>query len=238
MAERFTEIVAEEKMVVGAIQSLIEYQIKCTLEIPRTKYSWVTLLLGIHRSKGTTFLSIDRVSGFETILSRFPDREVSVGFRDAVGVPCMFNTQVVACRARDILSQLPREIHRVQRRQYFRMEASLGTEMTFHVGDSEAVEKAMVKNCSAGGVACFPERETRLEAGDFLSRLEIRIPQKDGVIQFDIPKGVVRRVEEGSSYGEKRLCALEFLEIPIETRNQMVAYIFKDQRVAIQRLRR
>ena len=238
MAERFTEIVAEERMVVAAIQSLVENQIKCTLEIPRTRYSWVTLLLGLQRSKKTYLLSIDRVSGFEAILSRFPDGEVSLGFHDAVGVPCMFTTRVIACRAHDILCQLPKEIHRIQRRQYFRIEAFLGTEMTFHLGDSEAVERVTIKNYSAGGVACFLGTENHLETGDQLARLEISIPQKDGVIQFSIPKGVVRRVEKSASYGEKRLCAIEFLEVPAETRNQMIAHVFKDQRVAIQRLRR
>ncbi len=238
MVERFTEIVAEEKMVVAALQSLIDGQIKCTLEIPRTNYSWVTLLLGIRRSKNSYYLLIDKVSGFEAILSRFPEREVSVEFRDAVGVPCTFNVRIAACRSQDILSQLPREIHRIQRRQYFRMEASLGTEVTFHTGSSEVTERGTIRNYSAGGVAFFFERETSLEVGDSVTRIDIRIPQKAGMIQFDIPKGIVRRVEETSFYGGRRLCALEFLEVPIETRNGMISHIFKDQRVAIQRLRR
>jgi hypothetical protein len=238
MADRFTEIVVEEKMVVSALQSLIDSQIRCTLEIPRTKYSWVTLLLGIRRSKDSYYLLIDKVSGFEAILSRFPGREVSLEFRDAMGVPCTFNTRVVACRSRDILSQLPGEIHRIQRRQYFRVEASLGTEMTFHIGSSEAAEKATIKNYSAGGIAFFLERGTRLEVGESVTGIDVRIPQKAGVIRFDIPKGIVRRVEENSLYGERTLCAIEFQEVPIETRNLMISHIIQDQRVAIQRLRR
>jgi hypothetical protein len=238
MAERYTEIVSEEKTVVSALQSLIDSQVRCTLGIPRTRYNWVTLLLGIRRSKDSYYLLIDKVSGFEAILSRFPDREVSMEFRDAVGVPCAFNTRVVAFRSGDILSQLPREIQRIQRRQYFRLEASLGTEMTFHVGDSDVAEKVTIRNYSAGGVAFFPEPGLRLEAGDLVTRIEIRIPRKTGVIQFDIPKGIVRRVEESSLYGGRGLCAVEFLGVPIETRNLMISHIFKDQRVAIQRLRR
>jgi len=53
-----------------------------------------------------------------------------------------------------------------------------------------------------------------------------------------IPQAVVRRVEEHTSYGGRDLCAIEFMEVSNETRNSIISFIFDEQRVTIQRVRR
>jgi c-di-GMP-binding flagellar brake protein YcgR len=239
MAEQYSEVITEDKMVITALQSLIEVRTVCTMEIPRTKHSWITMLLEVEKIDHSYYLSIDKVSEFESTLSRYPDREVSLEFMDEAGVPCQFNTKVVAVRSKDILSELPEAIYRIQRRRYFRIDALLGTEITYRIGPSEEREKEKVKNFSGGGVAFILGKALKFGVGDLLNDLHLTVPAGTGRIDFHIPHAAVRRIEERSYYaGEKTLCAIEFLEISKETRDRLTFHIFKQERVMMQKLRR
>ncbi len=165
------------------------------------------------------------------------DKQVSLEFMDKGGVPSQFETRVIACHPREISAELPRAIYRIQRRQYFRIDALLGTEITFLTGSSTERKKARVKNCSAGGVAFFMEKEFRFGLGDTLTNIDLNIPEGEGVTSFRIPKAVVRRVTSNSPYGGKAICAIEFIDISSQTRNSIVSHIFRQQRVVIQRIR-
>jgi len=149
VAEQYSEANTGDQAFIKTLQPLIDSRIACKMGIARAKQSFITLLLEI-RSVGNAYnLLIDRVRGFEEALAKFPDRGVSLKFRDKVGVPCWFYTRVITCR-QEILAELPEVIYRIQRRQYFRIEAFLGTEITFLVGSSTDRKKGTVKNYSAG----------------------------------------------------------------------------------------
>ncbi len=126
MAEQFSEIITGEKAVIDTLRQVIDSRIVCKMEIPRAKQSWITLLLEIRSIGNDYHLLIDRVAGFEAALSKSPDREVSLEFMDKGRVPSRFNTRVIASHSKEILSELPKVIYRIQRRQYFRIEAPLG----------------------------------------------------------------------------------------------------------------
>jgi c-di-GMP-binding flagellar brake protein YcgR len=238
MEEQYTEIIAGDKVVMDTLRTLIDSRTICKMEFPRTKYSWITMLLDIRSANHSYYLLIDRVAGFETALSNNPNREVSLEFMDKGEVPCRFNIRVIASHQQAIWSELPKVIYRIQRRQYFRIEALLGTEITFRVGSSEEKERAKVKNYSAGGVAFFIEKDLRLGVGDLLNDIHLTVPEGVEWIVFDIPQATVRRVEPRSLHGGKTLCAIEFMEISKDTRDHLTSHIFKQERVVIQRLRR
>ncbi len=237
MAEQFTEIITDVRGVIGTLRELIDSRIVCKMEIPRARRSWITLLLGI-RSIGRDYhLLIDRVAGFEAALLRSPDRQVFVEFMDKGRVPCRFNARVVANQRQEILSELPKAIYRIQRRRYFRIEALLGTEITFSAGSAAEQKNATVKNYSAGGAAFFVESGLNLGAGDSLADIHLVIPDRDRLIRFHIPRVEVKRFEPESPYGEKALCTIEFTEISKETRNDIISHVFRQQRVVIRRVR-
>jgi len=239
MAEQYTEIITGEVAIITILQSLMDARTVCTMEIPRTKHSWITMLLEVQEIKNSYYLLIDKVTGFELALSRYPDRGVSLEFMDKGGVPCRFNTKVIAVHPKDILSELPEVIHRIQRRQYFRIDALLGTEITFRIGPSEERGRERVKNFSAGGMAFILGKALKFKVGDLLNDIHLTVLEGTGSIDFHIPQAAVRRIEERSPYaGDKTLCAIEFLEITKETRNHLMSYAFKQQRVVIQRLGR
>jgi hypothetical protein len=214
MAEQFSEIITEEKAVIDSLRPLIASRVMCKMQIPRTDESWITLLLEI-RNIGNTYHLLIAEKG---------------------GVPCRFNTRIIACSLREILSELPRVIHRIQRRRYFRVEAPLGMEIIFLTESSKEERKAKVKDYSAGGVAFFAQNDWKLNGGDWLTDIRLDIPEGEGVIRFQIPRAAVRRIESESSHGKKTLCAIEFTEIPEPTRNNIFAHAWRQQRVGIQRI--
>jgi len=155
---------------------------------------------------------------------------------DKRGVPCRFRTKVIECRPNDILSELPKEIYRIQRRQFFRIKALPGTEITFRIGTSEE-EKGEVKDLSEGGVAFFIEKGLKFGIGNQLNDISLKIPEGNEWLRFHIPQAVVRRIEHPSLHNGRTLCAIEFLELPKKTRDNLIAYISKQQMVVIQKLK-
>jgi c-di-GMP-binding flagellar brake protein YcgR len=200
MTEQISEIIAGDKDVIDTLQSLIDSRVICKMEIPRTDQSWITLLLEVRNVRNAYHLLIDSVRGFEAALSKSPDKEVSLEFNDQVGVPCRFNTRIIACNPKAILAGLPEAISRIQRRKYFRIGALLGTEITFLDGSSTERKKAEVKDYSAGGVAFFLENDLNFNVRDSLTDIHLNILEGGKQVRFCIPKAAVRRIESESSF--------------------------------------
>ena len=236
MAEQYSEIITGTQAIINTLRPVIDSRIICRIGIPRTMQHWITLLLEIRRSGNGYNLLIDRVAGLEDVLSRFPEEEVVLEFTDKVGAPCWFHTKMIAWH-KEILSELPELIYRAQRRQYFRVEAFLGTEITFLVESSTDRKKAIVKDYSAGGVVFFMEKDWEFNIGNRLNDIHLTIPEEGELNHFHIAKAAIRRIEPGSRYGEKALCAMEFIEIPKETRNNMLSLVFRQQMVMIRKIR-
>ena len=238
MEEQYTEIIAGDKIISTTLRSLIDSRTICKMEFPRTRYSWITMLLDIRNDGNSFYLLIDKVAGFETALLNNPGREVSLEFMDKGRVPCRFNTRVIAPHNQAIWSELPKVIYRIQRRQYFRIDALLGAEITFQSPSSEEKERGRIKNYSAGGVAFLVEKDLKFSVGDVLTDIYLHVPEGNEQITFHIPKAPVRRIEPPSLHDGRTLCAIEFLETSKETRDHLISHIFRQQRVVIQKLGR
>ena len=234
MAEQFIETISGDKSILTTIKYLIDARVLGKIEIPDTEHRWITMILEIKKMKGSSFLSIDKIEGFESILAKYPNREVSLEFMDKGGVPCRFRTKIVECRPKDILSELPREIYRIQKRQYFRINALPGTEITFRIGSSEQ-EKGEVKDLSEGGAAFFIEKDLKSSISNLLIDISLKIPEGNGRRSFHIPQAVVRRMVNPSFPDRRTFCAIEFLEMSKEIRDNLMAYISEQQRVVIQK---
>ena len=236
MTNQYIEIISEDKSILSIIQFLIDSRVLGKIEISDTKHSWITMILEVKNIGNSFFLSMERIEGLESTLSDYPNREVSLEFMDKGGVPCRFRTKVIECRLNDILLELPKEIFRIQRRQFFRIKALPGTKIIFHMGPSEE-EKAKVENLSAGGVAFIKGKNLKFGVGDLLNNIDLNIPERIEWLRFHIPQAVVRRIENPSVHKRRTLCAIELLELPKKTRANLIAYISKQQMVMIQELK-
>ncbi len=236
MLEQYVETMSGDKSILTTIKYLIDARVLGKIEIPETEHHWTTMVLEIKKIKGSSFLSIDKIEGFESILTKYPNQEVSLEFMDKGGVPCRFRTKVVECRPKDILSELPKEIYRIQKRQYLRINALPGTEITFRIYSSDQ-EKGEVKDLCGGGVAFFLVKDLKFEIGNLLNDISLKIPEGNGRLSFQIPRAVIRRIVHPSFSEKRTLCATEFLEMSKETRDKLTAYISEQQAAVIQKLK-
>ncbi len=234
MLEQYVETISGETPILTTINYLIDARVVGKIEIPDTEHSWITMISEIKTIQGSSFLSIDKIEGFESILTKYPNQEVSLEFMDKGGVPCRFRTKIVKCRPKHLLSELPREIYRIQKRQYLRINALPGTEITFRTYSSDQ-EKGEVKDLSGGGAAFFLVKDSKFEIGSLLNDISLKIPAGNGRLSFQIPQAVIRRVVLPSFSEKRTLCATEFSEMSKETRDKLAAYISEQQGSMIQK---
>jgi c-di-GMP-binding flagellar brake protein YcgR len=236
MAEQYTEILTEDQSITNTLQSMIDHRAVGKMEIPDTRQSGITMILEMKKMKGFYFLSIDRIEGLEPALSNNPTREVTLEFMDKGGVPCRFRARIAEYRPNDILLELPTAIYRIQKRQYFRIDVLPGVEVTFRTGTS-GEKRGEVKNLSEGGMAFFIEKDLNLGIGTLLIDISSNIPDGTECLRLRIPQAVVRRMVLPSFLNGRTLCAIEFLEISHKTKDQLIAYISKQQMGVIQKLK-
>jgi c-di-GMP-binding flagellar brake protein YcgR len=228
-----TETISGQKLI-EMLYEWIDSRRIFKMEIPDTNYGWFTLLSGLQMQPGSQYLLIDTVAGFEKALSHSKRQEVSLEILEKDGIRFQFKTRVIKCRPSEIRTELPDEICRIQRRGGFRITALSGTEITFHI-HPEKEEKAKVKDYSLGGVAFFFEKDVKLHMNDKVANIHLRLPQSREFKTIHIASAVVRRVEL-DSHG-KNLCALEFLEFPEDSEQQLWNYMIDTQRSLIRKLK-
>ena len=227
------EIITGQKLI-EMLHLWIDSRRICKMEIPDTDYGWFTLLSDLQMQPGSQYLLIDRVAGFEKALSHSQRQEVSLEFLEKDGIRCQFRTRVIKCPPSEIRAELPDAIHRIQRRSSFRISALSGTEMTFHI-HPEKEEKANVKDYSLGGVAFFVKEDVKLGLDCKVTNIHLRLPQRKEFKTIHIPAGVVRRIEKDSQ--GKNVCALEFIDFPENSRQQLWNYMIDTQRRLIRKMR-
>jgi c-di-GMP-binding flagellar brake protein YcgR len=227
------EIIGGQKLV-EMLQTIIDSRRLCTMEIPQTRFSWMTILLSIQKDGSSDYLLVDPVERFESILSRFPNREVSFEFLEN-GILCKFSSRVIRCDAQAIWLELPNSLYRNQKRAHFRVEASSNEEIAFRAAGKE--ERAQIKDYSLGGVSFYVESHLVLNVDDKLTDLSLILPQGKTMHSYPIPLAIVKRIPTQSG-DKKKVCALQFLKIERMIQEELGRHIFEEQRSMIRRLRK
>jgi len=230
------EKIHDTKSILNSILYLIESRIPLQMEFPRSHFMWITFLLEMKKTGQASFLLIDHVKQFEDALATRPDGEISLEFREKSGVPCIFHTKVLKCTPEGIWAEFPDVIHRVQKRQNFRIEPPLGSEIIFQQ-EMGVRGSATLQNLSAGGAAFFVKKGFNLSPGDVLHGVELKISAGDEGLVFVIPEATVRRIGKEYDY-RKSLIGIEFTNISDQTRNDILAYILRAQREWIRKIGR
>jgi c-di-GMP-binding flagellar brake protein YcgR len=220
------------------LHSAIKSRQRVRMEIPRTKYSWITLFLGFETGPEGNWLSIDQVAGFDQALRYSRNQIIALWFFDQGGVPFSFSTEVHLSQPKEIWVELPRMIYRVQRRAFYRVKATLGMEIMLRdLVDREY--KARVKDYSMGGVAFYKELceqwFNELKTDGRLRDNALLFPLGEEILTIPIPLAEIRRIVGFPPHAIQG--ALEFLQIPESSRSQLERLIFEQQRQVIQRIK-
>ena len=227
-----TAEILDGNRLIGTLHGAIESRRVCKMEIPNTKFEWITLILGIQSVGDSHYLLIDKVTGFEKALSQSRNKEIAIDFKEADGVPCHFTTRVMEFRPEAFWVELPQSIFRMQKRRFYRVKARLGTELVFHLGP-EQEEKAKVRDYSMGGVAFLMERHLKLNPEDQVVDIELKVTQGREMVSFYNPLAVVIRIEPQPA--GRDICALEFVGMSDATKERLWRHIFEEQRMQLKK---
>ncbi len=231
--EQSTEILSGSRAL-EILEFLAGSRRMCKIEFPHTDFCWLSILLYIQKEDYETYLVFDGLKGFESILTRFPDREVRVEYLEIDGIPCHFHSQVIRSEPKEIWLSFPKEVHRIQRRIFYRLKALAGTEITFDI-DSEKQVKGKVRDYSLGGVAFLADQPLELKKDDRVENLCLRVPSGRDWFIVHVPTAVVRRVEKEPLNGSY-LYALQFLDLAGPMRNCLTRHIFEQQRSQLRKV--
>lgn len=231
--EQSTEILTGSKAL-EIIKFLAGSRRMCKIEILDTDFCWLSVLLHIQKEGNENYLIFEGLKGFESVLAGFPDREVRVEYLEIDGIPCYFYSRATRSGSKGIRLSFPKEVHRIQRRIFYRLKALAGTEITFQM-DSEKQGKGIVRDYSLGGVAFLTEQPLELRKDDQVENLCLRVPSGRDWFIVHIPSAVVRRVEEEAEKGF-HLYALQFLDLTDPMRNCLTHHIFEQQRSQLRKV--
>jgi c-di-GMP-binding flagellar brake protein YcgR len=233
MANPLDDIITGPNLI-GMLQAWIESRRMGKMEILKTPFSWITVLLGIQREGNSGYLRVDHVPNFESMLSRSPSQEVVFEILEN-GILCKFRSRVIRYNPRAIWLELPSSIQRVQRRAYFRVTATSRAEIIFTIAGKE--EKVTVRDYSLGGVSFLMGSHQQLHPGDEVTDLILTLPQGKAVVSYPIAQAVVRRIEEHFE-DRGKLCGLEFLKLEKKTQQKLAQHLFEEQRLLLRQGRK
>jgi len=228
--EESAEKIDGQKML-AMFQEWIDSRKLCKLVIPNTEHGWITLLLGIHPEGYPPSLTIDKVKGIEKIISRYEKKGLDLEFLEKDGVLCWFQSRLIEFQPQALRIAMPQYIVRMQRRRYVRITARSGTEVFFQRDNGRAIS-AKVKDYGLGGISFFTPPFFNLNLDEYVSEMELRIPDEKGWNRFHIPRSKVKRLEKTAGGG---LCVVEFIEIPEIEKEHLWHYIFKEQRFLLRK---
>lgn len=105
VVDKATEIIDGDNLI-EILQGLSNSRRLCRMEISGKGYAWFTLLLGIREEKGSKYLLIDKVTGFENVLSQSTKQVIVFEFLEKDGVRSYFKAHVTHCYDSEIQAEL------------------------------------------------------------------------------------------------------------------------------------
>ena len=233
MANQLDDIITGQNLF-DMLQAWINSRRMGRMEIPKTPFSWITILLGIQREGNSEYLLVDSVPNFENMLSHSPSQEVVFEILEN-GILCKFRSRVIRYQPPAIWLELPGSIQRIQRRAYFRVTATSKAEIIFRIAGKE--EKVQVRDYSLGGVSFLMGSNQHFNPGDEVTDLILTLPQGKAEVSYPIAQAVVRRIDEHFE-DRWRLCGLEFLKLEKTTKQKLAQHLFEEQRLLLRQGRK
>lgn len=234
MLDPFYENITDTKSILEICRYLVASKIICRMEFPETGYVRITSFLDIVETEPPCLL-VDTVPEIEANLEKNPDGNVLFEFRDARRIPCQFATAAIWAGPEGFLVEVPAVIQRMQKRQYFRVETPLGSEITFTDVGGE-IRRGAVTDISGQGISFFVETETAVKRNDVLTDVQLNLPGEEKTFHARIPRAAVKRVEPAED--GKILVAVTFSEIAERVKRDIITYIFERHRSLIRKIGR
>jgi hypothetical protein len=232
MLDPFYDNITDRNSILEICRYLVASRTMCRMEFPETRYVRITSFLDIVETEPPCLL-VDTVPEIESNLQKSPEGNVLFEFRDAQRVPCQFATAAIWAGPEGFLVEVPPVIQRMQKRQYFRVDTPLGSQITFTDPCGE-IRRGTVTDVSGQGVSFIIETKAAVKRNDVLTGVELNLPAEEKVLHAAIPRVAVRRVEPAE--GGRVHVAVTFSEIAERVKREIITYIFERHRSLIRKI--
>lgn len=195
------------------------------------EYERLTIINGWERKKGKIYLVIDGPDDLDKQVLEGEGDGLFFDFIDKKKIYYSFETDLKEIAGPHTLIHLPLVVNRLQRRQYFRITAPIGSRLVFKIGE-KAFEFGVI-NLSQNGLLIHQTWKNHTGKDFFkgliLKNLKLVCRPKQGEKHFSIQQAVIRRIEKNLERGQF-FYGLHFLEIDKKEQESLRSFIYECQR--------
>lgn len=227
--------------IIGLLELLKKERTVLKLNLLGKDYERLTIVTGLMVENKSSYFLIDYPRGFKEVLEDSgPDdiheQRMAFEYIGSDKIPFAFRTVLDRIQGRNIWVKIPEFIERIQRRKHFRIEPPIDTKILF-IRDTKKHENSVL-NLSLGGALISPLVKptlgSRLYPGEIIRNIRLIAHKKVFKMRIHIKKAMVRRAGKDSETG-RYFYALRFMEIEKEDKKDLEKWLYKWQRVILQK---
>lgn len=231
MTEKQSTGVISGERLLGLFENLHNDRTVLNIRLTATDYERLTIITDIRIKDSVPHFLIDYPSGFESRVAGLDEWPLRFEFTGKDKIPYAFETSGGEISNGEVWIGFPESVERTQRREYFRLEAPLGTKIRVRRNNEKHV--VYVINVSEGGLLVCFERGSRKEpvfkAGETLKDLVLVFPTTYEGLKVKINEARVTRVEKEPREGRYRY-TLQYTKIDSSQQDYLRNLIFRFQR--------
>lgn len=228
-----------EKLI-ALFKEVIEKKIILSMHLVGSQYDRLTYILGIDQGN-QPFLIVDNPDGIRKAAAESEPWHLRFNFNGPDKLEYIFETKGGEIKGRDLHIPLPEYADRIQRRNNFRIDTPVGSEINFTCNGEKCVI-ALINISLGGAYGALVKPKTKninkqlLNKNQRLYRLNLHIPADEDFEKQNITirKAQVLRVEHDK---EKQIhkYALEFMVVDPKEEKKLTRSIYHIQRKILQR---
>ncbi len=227
--------------LVELFETLVASKTIMSMQLMGGRYERITYIIGIDTAEKEPRLVVDNPEGFNEAAAGARPWRLRFNFNGPDKLEYIFQVEGGAARGKDLILPLPDFVERIQRRKNFRIDAPLGSQMSFTLA-AEACIISLI-NISLGGaygVLTQPKPKkiprTLLKKDQRIYRLELCFPGDEEMEAqtIRIKKAEVRRIEHDRERHIYKF-AFEFMDMARQEKEKLTRAIYHAQRQFLQK---
>ena len=218
------------------IEQLQKDRIIIKIHLLGKDYEHLTAVTGVRTKGRIPHFMIDYPRGFREAVTGVETWKIQFEFIGKDKVPYTFKTSGGQTSRGKILIRFPESIDRIQRREYFRLGAPVGTKIDSIINST--LHEIVVINISEGGALVSfgkgAKEKSFLKTGGLLRDLTLLFPSEEEELKVIIKKALVKTVEKDPLTNHYRY-SLQFTDIEKDEKDALRGLIYKFQRGFLRR---
>ena len=202
-------------------------------------YERITVITGLREHKKTPTFRIDYPQGFTRAVDGLEEWRIKFEFTGKDRVQHTFRVTGGTVEEDEIWLPFPKEVERIQRRQYFRIEPPFGSRLLCSIANTpRAMDVLNISIGGALGLLVKRKKETLstspLKPNDALKDVGLAFPGERGENRVSVTRVVVRRVFQDSETGLFRY-GLEFNDMERSEKTTLTRLVYEFQRLILRK---